>query len=765
MTKKILTMALATLCAASTVAKPLYQDASAPVKKRVDDLMSRMTIEEKVGQMSQYVGLNHIKETTARFKGRVSSNDDANGMYPNLTVAQLEQMTKDGLVGSFLHVLTAKESNELQRLALQSRLGIPLIIGIDAIHGNAMVNGTTVYPAPLSQAASFDVEAAYLSSQQTAMEMRATGSHWTFTPNIDIARDARWGRTGETYGEDPYLVTQMGVATIKGFQSDEFGKDNVIACAKHIIGGGESANGLNAAPLDISERSLREYHLPPYKAAIEESGVFSLMAAHNEVNGTPCHSSKWLMEDIMRKEYGFKGFVVSDWLDIYRVHDLHHAASSREEAIEFCVNAGVDMNMHGPDFYFAMLDLIKEGKVSTKRVDAAVRPILEAKFRLGLFEKPLIDEKKIDKIIFNKEHQKLALEMAEKSIILLKNENSILPLKADKYKKILVTGPNANSHAILGDWALAQPEENVVTILEGLESKYGEKIIFADYGETIRDKKPELVEKIIAQAKDTDLAIVVVGENPLRYDHKNKTTGENIDRMDLGLLGSQEELIRGIEATGVPTIVVLVGGRPLSVNFAAERAEALIQALEPGCFGGEALAKILTGEVNPSAKLPISMPRHSGQIQLIYNHKPSQYFHPYKDGPSTPLYPFGYGLSYTTFEYSTPKLAKSTIHKNESVDVTFTLKNSGKVAGTEVVQLYINDVYSRYTRSVKELKDFTRVELQPGESKSVTFTLTPDKLAYFGENMEFVVEPGDFKIMIGGSSEDKSLVSTTLTVK
>ncbi len=765
MMKKALFTATAVAVSMAAIAKPDYKKASLPVEKRVEDLMSRMTLEEKIGQMSQYVGLNHIRETSAKFKGKVEKNNDANGMYPNLSISELEKMTREGLVGSFLHVLTAEEANELQKMAKESRLGIPLIIGIDAIHGNAMVSGTTVYPTPITQAAAFDRELAYEASKQTASEMRATGSHWTFTPNIDIARDARWGRVGETYGEDPYLVTELGVATIKGLQGDKIGKNDVLACAKHLIGGGESSNGLNAAPFDISERSLREFHLPPYRAAVEDCNVFTIMAAHNEINGTPCHSSDWLMNDIMRGEYGFNGFFVSDWLDVYRVHTIHRAAPTLNDAIALSVNGGIDMNMHGPDFYFGLLEMVEEGKVSEERIDAAVRPILEAKFRLGLFENPLVNEKKIEDLVFTEEHQATALAMAENGIVLLENKNSILPLDLSKYGKILVTGPNANSDAILGDWTLQQPAEKVTTILEGIQEVAGDKVVFADYGTEIKPFKPALVNEIAAKAKNTDLAIVVVGENPLRYENKSKTTGENIDRMNLDLLGSQQELIEKIHATGVPTIVVLVGGRPLSVNWAAENADALIQAWEPGSFAGKALANILTGKVNPSAKLPISMPRHSGQIQMIYNHKPSQYFHTYKDGPSTPLYDFGYGLSYTTYAYSQPKVSKAVISDDENVEVTVDVTNTGKRKGTEIVQLYIHDQYSTFTRPIKELKDFTRVELNPGETKTVTFTVTPDKLAYFNSDMEFEVEPGTFEIMVGSSSNKKDLKNVVIEVK
>lgn len=727
--------------------------------------MQRMTLEEKVAQMCQYVGPEHIRETQKRFKGKkVAKNDDAYGFYPNLSINDLYKLTEEGKVGSFLHVVTAEEANQLQELAMKSRLQIPLIIGIDAIHGNALVSGTTVYPTPIGQASSFDTELVERLSRESALEVRATGAHWTFTPNIDVARDARWGRTGETFGEDPYLVTRMGVATIKGYQGENCsGTDVALACGKHLIAGSEPSNGTNAAPMDISERTLREVYLPPYKAAVKEAKVFTLMAAHNELNGVPCHADKWMMTDIMRNEYGFNGFIVSDWMDVERIHDLHRVAPNLKEAYRETVDAGLDMHMHGPGFMEGVIELVKEGKLTEAQVDRACRAILEAKFRLGLFENPFVDLKKTQKTLFCKEHKTTALEAAEKSIVLLKNEG-LLPLDFSKYKNILVTGPNADNHTVLGDWTLQQPDENVITILDGICQAAGkEKVTYYNYGDDVRQNSPEKVKEASELAKKADLAIVVVGENPLRYQ-KTKTCGENIDRMSLDLLGTQELLVKEIHKTGVPTIVVLVGGRPLSVNWIAQNVPALVQAWEPGSFAGTAVANILMGKVNPSAKLPISIPRHAGQIQMIYNHKPSQYFHKYKDGPSTPLYAFGYGLSYTQFEITAPQTNKKQLKDTESVTVKVQVKNVGEREGTEVVQLYIRDLYSSATRPVKELKDFVRVALKPGECKMVEFVVTPEKLAYFNRDMKYGVEKGKFEIMVGSSSLDKNLKKTVIEV-
>lgn len=744
---------------------PIYKDATQPFEKRIDDLMQRMTLSEKVAQMCQYVGPEHIRETQKKFKNKnIGKGDDAHGFYPDLSINDLLRLTEQGKVGSFLHVVTPEESNQLQQLALKSRLQIPLLIGIDAIHGNALCAGTTVYPTPIGQASSFDPELVEKMSRQSALEVRAMGSHWTFTPNIDVARDPRWGRIGETFGEDPYLVSCMGVATIKGYQGVDFtGFDKVIACAKHLIAGSEPANGTNAAPMDISERTLREIYLPPYKAAIEEANVFTLMAAHNELNGIPCHADKWMMTDIMRNEYDFNGFIVSDWMDVIRLNSLHRIAPSAKDAYFESVDAGLDMHMHGPGFCEGIVELVNEGRLTENQIDRACRSILEAKFKLGLFENPFVDLHQSKQIIFNQAHQQTALELAEKSIVLLKNEN-LLPIDFSKYNRILVTGPNADNHTILGDWTLPQPDEQVVTILDGIRDVAGkEKVLYFHYGDDVRQNDLEQVKKAALAAEKADLAIVVVGENPLRYQN-TKTMGENVDRMSLDLLGIQNQLVQQIHATGIPTVVILVGGRPLSVNWIAESVPALIQAWEPGSFAGKAIANILSGKSNPSAKLPVSIPRHAGQIQMIYNHKPSQYFHKYKDGLSTPLFPFGFGLSYSNFEITDLKCAKSQISAKENLEVSIRISNKSDRVGTEVVQLYIRDLFSSATRPVKELKDFKRIELKPEESQVITFTITPDKLAFYNRQMQYGVEKGEFEILVGTSSDDRDLDKVKIEV-
>lgn len=743
----------------------IYKDSSQKVEKRVDDLLKRMTLEEKVGQMCQWVGLEHMQSAERDLTETQLRTNTARSFYPGITVEDVKQMIRDGKTGSFLHVLTTKEANELQKLAQESRLQIPLLIGIDAIHGNAMVSGTTVYPTNIGLASMFDVDLVEEICRQTAIEMRATGSHWTFNPNVEVARDPRWGRVGETFGEDPYLVGLLGSASVKGYQGSDFGgKENVLACAKHFIGGSQPVNGTNGAPTDVSERTLREVFFPPFKATVD-AGVYSFMTAHNELNAIPCHSNSWLMKDVLRGEWKFKGFVVSDWMDIEHIYDLHHTAVDDKDAYYQSVDAGIDMHMHGPGFFEDVLALVKEGKLSEKRVEEACRKILYAKFQLGLFEQPYTDERRAKEILFNPEHKKTAIDAARKSIVLLKNDG-ILPLRKGKYKKIFVTGPNANNQSILGDWALPQPEENVTTVLEGLKQVSPETaFVFYEQNWNIRKMTDNEVKQAVRLSRGSDLNILVIGEHSLRNHWDDKTCGEDCDRSDIALAGLQQQLAEELIKTGIPTVVVLVNGRQLGIEWIAQNASGLIEAWEPGAMGGQAIAEIIYGLVNPTGKLSVTIPRHVGQIQMIYNHKPSMYFHPYAIGESTPLFPFGYGLSYTNYNYSNLILSKDQIGKNGNVEVTVDVTNTGKKDGEEIVQLYVGDVVSSVTRPVKELKDFKRVALKAGESKKVNFILPAQKLAFYDKNMNWLVESGDYEIMVGASSDDKDLLVANLNVK
>ena len=745
-----------------------YLDSDLDVTKRVEDLMNRMTLYEKACQMNQFVGLEHMKKAEKDLSPEDMKKSDAQGFYKGVFSEDVKQMIINGQIGSFLHVITAKEANYLQQLANKSKLKIPLLIGIDAIHGNALYRGATVYPSPITIASTWDENNSYDVGIQTALEMRYTGSHWAFTPNIDVMRDARWGRVGETFGEDPYLVTQMGTAMINGLQQGDFtGTKKVIACAKHLIAGSEPINGLNLSPMDISERTLNEIYLPPYKSAVD-AGVFSIMAAHNEVNGVPSHSNKKLMTNIIRNEWGFDGFYVSDWLDIERLETLHKVARNFKEAVYLAVDAGIDMHMHGPNFPELVVELVNEGVLSEERVNYACSKILEAKFKLGLFENRFVDEDDISKKIFNQHHTETALKLARQGIVLLKN-NDVLPLVSPKNSKnkILVTGPNANNQSILGDWHSAQPDENVYTVFEGIKKIGTEMGYLVDYhnsNENIKRISEKDISKTIEIANEYDLIVLVVGDNSMRYKWNQKTAGENTARAELNLAGKQLELAMRLKESGKNIIVVYVNGRPISEPWISENINAIIEAWEPGSYGGLAVAEIMFGKINPSGKLPLTVARSVGQLKMFYNHKHSMYFRDYAMQTNKPLYSFGFGLSYTKFDISMPKLNSSKFKKG-ILSVSVNIKNVGEIAGDEIVQLYISDKYSSITRPVKELKAYQRVSLKPGESKEIIFELNKSAFAYYDSEMNYVVEAGDFDILVGNSSRDEDLKNTNFNIE
>ncbi len=748
------------LAACNNSSESIYLDSNYSYQERVDDLLSRMTIEEKVAQMCQYVGLNYLESDEDTLTAEEILNSDSRASYKGFLKKDIAQMVIDGKIGSFLHVLDPKESNALQTLALKSRLKIPLIIGIDAIHGNGMVKGTTVYPSPISISSTFSDTLSFLVGQQTGLEMRATGAQWAFTPNIDVLRDPRWGRVGETFGEDPLLVSNMGSSMIKGLQTNK-----VIACAKHFIAGSEPVNGLNASPMDISDRNLREIFLKPFKKAVE-SGVYTIMAAHNELNGIPCHMNRYLMTEILREELKFKGFIVSDWMDIERIHTLHKIAKNIKDASFLSVDAGMDMHMHGPYFLEHIVELVKENKIPEERIDESARKILLAKFKLGLFENPLIDLEEVNNKIFTKNHIKTSLEIARKSIVLLKNSNLALPINYEKKSKILVTGPNANNHSILGDWTKPQPEDNVFTIFDGINkigSEKGFEVDFYDSNSDILNISDKDILSTSEVAKGYDYVIVVVGDNSLRHLNKKKTAGENMARANLNLAGNQLKLVRELYKKVENLIVVYVNGKPIAEPWISENIDAIIEAWEPGSFGGQAVGEIIFGDVNPSGKLPLTFPRSVGQLQMVYNHKPSQYFHKYAQEKITPLYPFGHGLSYSKFIYSNLEVKKLNI-EDSTINISFTLANQSEYEGEEVVQLYFRDSYSSVTRPIKELLDYRRISMKPNESKQIYFNIPIKKLAFYDINMKYCVEKGNFEFMVGGSSKDNDLIKASLKI-
>ena len=761
-------MAITMNAMAGTKEQPIYKNPKASVEQRVNDLLSRMTLEEKVGQMNQLVGIEHFKQNSASMTAEELATNTASAFYPGVTVKDMEDWTRRGLVSSFLHVLTMEEANYLQKLNMQSRLQIPLLIGIDAIHGNAKCKGNTVYPTNIGLASSFEVEMADKIARQTAEEMRAMNMHWNFNPNVEVARDGRWGRCGETFGEDPYLVTLMGVATNKGYQRNLDNVQDVLGCVKHFVGGSYSINGTNGAPCEVSERTLWEVFFPPFKAAIQQGGDWNVMMSHNELNGIPCHTNSWLMNDVLRKEWGFRGFIVSDWMDIEHCVDQHRTAANNKEAFYQSIMAGMDMHMHGPEWQTAVVELVKEGRIPESRIDESVRRILTVKFRLGLFEHPYSDVKTRDRVINDQEHKRTALEASRNSIVLLKNEKDLLPLDAQKYKKVLVTGINANDQNIMGDWSELQPEDQVWTVLRGLKRvSPTTDFKFVDQGWDPRNMSQAQVNAAVAAAKDCDLNIVCCGEYMMRFRWNERTSGEDTDRDNLDLVGLQNQLIQRLNETGKPTIVVIISGRPLSLRYAAAHVPAIINAWEPGQFGGQAIAEIIYGKVNPSAKLAMTIPRSAGQISTWYNHKRSAFFHPAVCTDNKPLYSFGYGLSYTSFRYSNLKLSKQIIPNDGKTQIiaSVTIENTGQRDGVEICQLYINNLVSSVSRPVKELKDFLRVELKAGEKRTVEFTITPDKLAFYDLNMNPIIEAGEFEVMIGGSSRDEDLQEATFTIQ
>lgn len=715
-----------------------YWNANLPTEKRVELLLAEMTLDEKIGQMCQFVG----EASDIDFDSK-----DTKSNY-TLALGARAGLIKQGKIGSFLKVSTFEEANVLQELAEQSRLKIPLLIATDAIHGHGMYMGaTTIYATQIGLAASFEPELAERVAQYTASEMRATGFNWAYSPNIEVVRDARWGRIGETFGEDPYLVTEMGNAMVRGYQGKDFSSPtNVLASAKHFVGGGIAYNGVNGAPADVSERTLHEIFFPPFIGSID-NGVYTIMPAHNEINGIPAHAHEEYLTDLIRGEWGFEGFYISDWMDIQRLESAHKIVDSEREADKVAVLAGMDVHMQGPGFFDNVKALVENGEIPLSRIDHAVSKILYAKFQLGLFENRYTTQQAVDDTLLSDSHRALALTTAQKSMVLLKN-NGVLPLSQD-IERIVVTGPNADHQALLGEWARVQPDNNVITVLEGIEQQYGQDTAI-DYAAIAKHHHISDSELSTAGqlAENADVVIAVMGENSLRFD-QHKTSAENVDRPTLDLVGNQIELLKKIKASGSKLVVVLVNGGPIASEWLTEHADAILEAWEPGMYGGQAIAETLVGKINPAGRLPITVPRSVGHLQSFYNHKPSAF---HRGGfylsRRAPLYYFGYGLSYTQFDYSNLIVPK-TMSTEGSLSVSVDIKNIGAMDGDEVVLLYINDKVSSVTTPVKKLVAFKRLHLKRGERKTISFTIDNKDFALLDRHMKSVVEPGEFDIIIG----------------
>lgn len=723
-----------------------YLDPALPAARRTELLLAQMTLEEKVGQMCQYVG-----EVSA---ARASNVDEVAGY--SLLLGEKVELIRSGKVGSFLKVPGALEANYLQQQAEATRLKIPLLIGTDAIHGHGMdLGASTIFPSPISLAASFDVGLAQRVAEVTAREMRATGFHWSFSPNVDVVRDPRWGRTGETFGEDPYLAGELGAAMVVGYQGRDFSAPtNVLACTKHLVAGGVPDNVFNGSAAELSERTLREFFLPPFERTVQ-AGVYTLMPAHNEVNGVPCHADERLLRHELREKWGFEGFVVSDWLDIERLHSVHHVAETRRDADRMAVLAGVDMHMHGGQFFDNVVAQVREGRIPESRIDEAASKILFAKFQLGLFERRYADEAQIAQAVLAPAHVELALEGARKSLVLLKNDQNLLPLSAAR--SILVTGPNADDQSLLGDWARTQPDGNVVTLLAGLRAlaPSGVRVQHAPTG-PIAAITDEQIAAATAAARDVDVVVLALGENSLR-DNPARTSGENVDRPTLEPPGRQLDLMRALVATGKPLVVVLVNGAPIASEWMVEHAAALLEAWEPGMRGGTAIAEALFGLYNPSGKLPITVPRSTGHIKSFYNYRPSAYHRgKFRFSPSEPLFEFGHGLSYTSFAYRALR-APEQLTIGTPLRVEVEVENTGDRPGDEIVLLYLQDVYASVTRPVKELKGFQRVSLQPKQKQVVRFELPPDAFTLLDRDMQRITEPGEFRVSVGPRALERSV--------
>ena len=753
----------------------VYKDPTAGVEARVVDLLSQMTLEEKLAQITTvWLRKAELLDENDRFdvaRARTARpygighfarpNDRRGGGNPLVMPFRDERETVD-LV------------NAIQRYQLEeTRLGIPAIFHEEGLHGYA-ARGATSFPQAIAIASTWDPELTRRIYSIVAREIRARGVHLVLSPVVDVARDPRWGRIEETYGEDPYLVGEIGVAAIRGFQGDELplAPDKVFATLKHMTGHGQPESGTNVGPANLSERLLREVFFPPFEQAVKRTNIRSVMASYNEIDGVPSHVNDWLLNDVLRGEWRFQGAVVSDYFAIEQLVSIHGVEPDLTNAAARALRAGVDFDLPDDNSYALLPRALEGGLVAMADIDRAVRRMLTLKFEAGLFENPYADADHAEEITDNAEARALAEEAARKAVVLLKNDG-MLPLDADELGTLAVIGPNA---AVTRLGGYSDVPTRTISILDGIRAKLGDRarivhsegVRLTDQGDwwtdeiILADRQENLarIETAVETAREADAIVLVIGGSAAT-SREGYGTNHLGDRSSIELVGEQKELADALFALGKPVAVVLINGRPLSVVGVSERANALVEGWYLGQETGTAMADILFGDANPGGKLPVTIARSVGQLPMVYNHKPGA-LRGYLFSSTEPLFPFGYGLSYTTFEIGTPRLSTTAIGVGQSVDVSVEVTNTGDRAGDEVVQLYIRDVVSSVTRPVKELKGFERVTLDPGESTTVTFTLTPESLQFWNADMERVVEPGEFEIMIGGSSVD--VTSTTLTV-
>lgn len=747
---------------------PPYRNPSLPIAQRVADLLHRMTLEEKVDQL--------------RGGHRYQVLDDTGTFTPEQGAAALKQLYS--IDSEFPPRTRAILDNAIQRYEIEkTRLGIPALLQGEALHG-FMAYGSTSFPQVLGLASTWNTALVEKVFNAAGDEAASAGVDQVFTPVLDLARDPRWGRSEETYGEDPYLVSRMGVAAIDGLQGREFliDRHHVLATAKHFVHG-QMEGGRNTAPSNISERILRESFFMPFQAAVEEAHVGSVMASYNEIDGIPVHINHWMLDDILRGEWKFPGFVTSDGGALQMLYQTHYVAAGKADAARKALSAGVDYDLSDGSVYATLVDSVKSGTVPESEVDAAVARILAAKFRLGLFDHPYVDPDYAARITNSPEHKALALKAAQETIVLLKNDNHLLPLDLSKLKTIAVIGPNAAA-VHQGGYSRGVGPGNGVSLLDGITKRAGEagaKVVYSEGCEITQGKhgwaewytdnvkladpqaQPAKIAAAVKIAKNADVAIVVVGENE---GTNREAWAENHlgDRDSLDLLGAQDDLIRAIVATGTPTVVFLLNGRPLSINYAAAHVPAILEGWYLGEEGGTAAADVLFGDVNPSGKIPVTFPRSVGQLPDYYDHKPSRN-RSYEFVDNSPLFPFGFGLSYTTFNYENPRVDSPSIAPAGTEIISVDITNTGNREGAEVAELYIHERVTPVTVPVMALRGFQRVTLKPGEKTTVQFQLTPDSLSLYDEHMHRVVVPGTFDVMVGPSSAQTQKVSFDVVAK
>jgi beta-glucosidase len=764
---------------------PIYKYPAIAADKRVKDLLSRMTLEEKAAQMMCIWQEKTTKLLDAKsnfdFQKAKAAFKQGHGIGQVGRPSDAGSTPSDAGIGKNAKE-TAELANAIQKFFIEeSRLGIPVMFHEECLHGHAAI-GATSFSQPIGLGATFNPELVEKLFTMTAEEARVRGAHQALTPVVDVARDARWGRVEETYGEDPYLNTQLGIAAVRGFQGDATFKDKkrVIATLKHFAAHGQPESGQNCAPVNVSERVLRETFLHPFKDVIEKGGAISVMASYNEIDGVPSHASEWLLRDVLRKEWGFKGFVVSDYYAIWELNYRpdthgHFVAKDKKEACELAVKAGVNIEFPEPDCYLHLVALVRKGVLKEKQLDDLVAPMLLWKFKMGLFDDPYVDPDEAARVVGCDANRKLALQAARETITLLKNENNLAPLNPAKLKTIAVIGPNAN-RSLLGGYS-GVPKHNV-TVLDGIKAKVGDrmKVLYSEGckitvggswnadevtpSDPVEDRKQ--IAEAVEVANQADVIVLAIGgnEQTSREAWNLKHMG---DRTDLDLVGRQNELVQAMLATGKPVIAFLFNGRPMAINYVAENVPVIFECFYLGQECGHAVADVLFGDFNPGGKLPISFPRSAGHLPVFYNYKPSAR-RGFLFADVSPLFAFGYGLSYTSFALKHVRLAKKQIKRTESTRLSVDVTNTGKRTGTETVQLYIRDLVSSVTRPIKELKGFQKISLQPGETKTVTLDITPESLAFYDVKMKYVVEPGEFEIMVGNSSRDADLQKIILTV-